>query len=139
MYAYSRGIDAGQNTDQTEAPDSTITAPSEVRRIDVLPMPICGPTVEASISGRSPEARPSLSEPLAKPSGRRQRRRDPGLQQLKARIGKLREEGLTHREICERLGDGLRPPYVKWRDLSWPIAYKRHTPAVAKWLSEAAS
>jgi hypothetical protein len=68
---------------------------------------------------------------------RQERQKDAQLQQLKLRVRKLRKEGLTHREICGRLGNSLRPPRASWRDMDWPLAYKRHTSAVTKWLSEA--
>jgi hypothetical protein len=67
----------------------------------------------------------------------RKRQLDAGIQNLKARVRKLRHEGLTHRQICDRLGNSARPPRATWRDLEWPLAYRRHTAAVAKWLSDA--
>jgi len=67
----------------------------------------------------------------------RKRQADAGLQNLKARVRKLRDEGLTHQAICDRLGNSARPPRAIWRDLEWPVAYRRHTAAVAKWLSDA--
>ena len=65
------------------------------------------------------------------------RRRDPGLQSLKVRVRELREEGLSHEQICSRLGDTARPPHAAWRHLTWIVAYKRHTSAVTKWISDA--
>lgn len=69
--------------------------------------------------------------------GTRRRRKNEQVQSIKAVVRQLREEGLDHRSICVRLGDNLRPPRAGWRDLSWPVAYRRHTSAVRKWLSEA--
>jgi hypothetical protein len=73
------------------------------------------------------------------PSNNRKRRTDQGLQQLKVRVRKLRAEHLSYQEICRRLGDTPRPPRATWRDLTWPQAYRHHTSAVTKWLSEACS
>jgi hypothetical protein len=81
-----------------------------------------------------------LDMPEGKQQGRnpsRKRQADAGLQNLKARIRELRDEGLTHEGICFRLGNSPRPPRATWRDLEWPFAYRRHTGAVAKWLSDA--
>jgi hypothetical protein len=64
-------------------------------------------------------------------------KRDPGLQQLKSRVRELRDEKLSHRQICDRLGDAARPSRATWRDLTWPTAYKRYSSAVARWLSDA--
>ncbi len=82
------------------------------------------------LEGGVPSSRPSLT-------GARPRRRDPGIQQIKRRVRQLRSEGLSDKDICGRLGDSPRPPRAAWRDCTWPVAYQRHTPAVAKWLSEA--
>jgi hypothetical protein len=65
------------------------------------------------------------------------RQADAGLQNLKARVRQLRDEGLTHQAICDRLGNSPRPPRAAWRELAWPIAFRRHPAAVAKWLSDA--
>jgi len=67
----------------------------------------------------------------------RKRRRDPGIEELNRRIRQLRDEGLTHKEVCDRLGEDPRPPRAVWRDLPWPTAYKLHGSAVSKWLSDA--
>jgi hypothetical protein len=71
--------------------------------------------------------------------GDHKRKRDHGVAQLRLRVRKLRNDGLTHQEVCDRLGSAARPPRARWRDLPWPLAYKRHTSAVTKWLSEACS
>ena len=79
------------------------------------------------------EATSGRQEP--KTSGKR--KADAGLQNLRTRVRKFHDDGLTHREICDRLANSPRPPRAGWRDLEWPTAYKRHTPAVTKWLSDA--
>lgn len=76
----------------------------------------------------------SASEP---PRPQRVRQRDPDLQNLKARVRKLHRDGLTHRQICDRLANSPRPPRASWRELEWPLAYKRRSSAVTKWLSDA--
>jgi hypothetical protein len=68
---------------------------------------------------------------------RRKRKRDPRVKRIKDWVRKLRCELLDYRSICDRLGSSERPPRAVWRDLTWPLAYKRHTSAVTKWLSEA--
>jgi hypothetical protein len=68
---------------------------------------------------------------------RRNRGSDPKVQRIKNQVRNLRKEGLDYKSICDRLGDSDRPRRAAWRHLSWPIAYKRHTSAVTKWLSEA--
>jgi hypothetical protein len=142
MYAYFRGIGAARNTDRPAAPSSTITAQrsKELARLDTILMSNGDPAAETSILIGNTEAQSSTNkDPVSqvKRRGRRQRRRDPGLGKLKARVRKLRDDGLSHQEICERLRDDLRPPRVGWRHLSWPVAYKKHTAAVTKWLSDA--
>lgn len=67
------------------------------------------------------------------------RKLDPKVQRIKAKVRQLRKEGCDCKSICNRLGSYERPPRAGWRDLSWPAAYKRHTAAVTKWLSEACS
>jgi hypothetical protein len=78
------------------------------------------------------------AEVPARISGRK-RKCDSSLKQLKSRVRKLRDEGLSHKEICERLGNSPRPPRAVWRDLMWATAYKQRTAAVSKWLSQACS
>ena len=62
---------------------------------------------------------------------------DPHLEQLRKTVREFREAGMNYRQICERLGDRPRPPGARWRDLPWPMAYKRHHGTVTKWLSAA--
>jgi hypothetical protein len=107
--------------------------------------------VLAENAGRPEEAaRLSFDElvgnrPPGTPESRRtrpskqKRQLDPTVQQIKSRVRKLRAEGLSHQQICERLGTGGRPPHAGWRELSWPVAYKHHTAAVTKWISEASA
>jgi hypothetical protein len=70
---------------------------------------------------------------------RRRRQPDVVVQRIKKKVRELKESGLPYSTICERLGTSERPPRAKWRDFPWPIAFKRHTSAVTKWLSEACS
>jgi hypothetical protein len=73
---------------------------------------------------------------------RKQRRRgkpDPVVARIKKKVRELRAAHLDYSSICERLGSSERPPRAKWRDLSWPVAYRKHKSAVTKWLSEACS
>lgn len=72
-------------------------------------------------------------------NSRRPRQRDPELGRLRLKVRQLQKEGLTHEKICARLGDHPRPLRVTWRHLTWPVAYRKHTSAVTKWLSEACS
>jgi hypothetical protein len=78
---------------------------------------------------------------FAEPAETRKRPRrgktDAAVQSIKKKVRELRKQGLDCRSICDRLGTTQRPPRATWRDLSWPVAYKRHTSAVTKWLSEA--
>lgn len=73
------------------------------------------------------------------PGQRRTRKTDPAVRLIKKQVRELREAGLGYKAICDRLGSGDRPPRATWRELPWPVAYKRHTSAVTKWLSEACS
>jgi hypothetical protein len=52
-------------------------------------------------------------------------------------VKKLKAEGLSHRQMCDRLANSARPPQSRWKDLSWPMAYKKQTKSVKRWLSEA--
>jgi hypothetical protein len=72
-------------------------------------------------------------------TSRRKRRLDPTVQRIKDEVRNLKNEGLDYKSICDRLGQKARPPRSTWRDFSWPVAYKRRTSAVTKWLSEASS
>jgi hypothetical protein len=61
------------------------------------------------------------------------------LQQVKIWIRQMRSEKLTHREICERLGDRPRPPRATWRFLpSWLAAYDdpKYREDVRTWISK---
>ena len=71
-------------------------------------------------------------------AGKKARRKDETLVNLRILVKKLRQEDLTYQEICCRLGDQPRPSRCAWRDLTWPNAYMQHSNAVTKWLSQAA-
>jgi hypothetical protein len=93
------------------------------------------PLVESSRNLHTP-TNPSV--PFVQLAGKhRQRMKDRALETLRKRVRGLRSEGLTYKVICDRLGDIARPGGARWRDLTWPVAYKQFTPAVTKWLSQA--
>ena len=48
-------------------------------------------------------------------SKRRTRKLNPTVTRIKGKVRKLREQGLSDREICERMGDYERPPRSGWR------------------------
>jgi hypothetical protein len=52
-------------------------------------------------------------------------------------VRQMRQEGLSHEEICERLGGRARPPRSGWRDLTYSEAFKdpKYTAAVRATLS----
>jgi hypothetical protein len=91
------------------------------------------------VHGIHPERRALSNRRLVETTIRRKRTSDPNVQRIKYQVRKLRKEGLDYKSICDRLGAYDRPPRATWRDSSWPMAYKRHTAAVTKWLSEACS
>jgi hypothetical protein len=80
---------------------------------------------------------PTFDELMGHRKRRKRRRVDPVVQQIKTRVKKLRAERRSYEDICGRLGDSARPPRAVWKDLTWPNAYRQHTKAVTKWLSEA--
>jgi hypothetical protein len=73
---------------------------------------------------------------------RRARSRDEDAAKLRRHIRELRDAGITHREICQRLDEQgwPRPARASWRHLTWSRAYKdpKHGPSVKKWISDAA-
>jgi hypothetical protein len=89
--------------------------------------------------GRSNRADAKSGSQLQPTKRPRERKLDPAVQRLKRQVRELRAAGLSHQEICERLGSGDRPPRAAWKDLPWPKAYREHPAAVTKWLSEACS
>jgi hypothetical protein len=70
---------------------------------------------------------------------RRSGKKDPVVQRIKKEVRQLRAAGHDYKTICDRLGSSDRPTRASWKDDSWPLAYKRNTSAVRKWLSEACS
>ena len=67
---------------------------------------------------------------------RRLPRPDDGMEQTKFLIRELRAEGLSHLEICRRLGSRPRPPHAAWRDLTWPDAFMKYPNPVRAWISK---
>jgi hypothetical protein len=67
----------------------------------------------------------------------RKRTPDEQLAVTKELIKQMKKERLTHKAMCARLGDHPRPQQSRWKDLTWPIAYRKHTSSVKKWLSQA--
>ena len=39
-------------------------------------------------------------------------------------VRKMHDEGVTHKDMCDRLDQMARPPGAKWRTLSWRSAFK---------------
>jgi hypothetical protein len=99
-----------------------IDATSSLRTAEtaILPIPIVVVPAEA---------------PLAA-SGKSKRARDPQLTEIIKLARQMTDEGLTHQEICNRMGDYPRPPAAGWRNLKWPQAYLQKPAAVKKWLSK---
>jgi hypothetical protein len=95
------------------------------------------------------QAAPTLDELLGRPGTlevpakfgklRRPGKRDPVVTRIKKKVRALHAAGFGYESICERPGSFDRPTRAGWRDLPWNIAYKKHRPAVTKWLSEACS
>jgi len=87
---------------------------------------------------------PASSSPIrrvAAPTKNRRRRPDPDevqFAEVKAFVKQLDGERCTQEEICERLGNKPRPPHAKWRNLSWPAAFRntRYRAAVKTKLSK---
>lgn len=79
------------------------------------------------------------AESKAARAGKSKPRKDLTVQKLKREVNDLRKAGLSHREICDRLGSQACPPHAAWRDDPWPLAYRKHTAAVTKWISKAVS
>lgn len=90
-------------------------------------------------SGNRPRGSTTSTKSLASVNEGRIRKVDRGLLLIKKRVRELRSENLSYEDICRRLADSPRPPRSTWRELTWPAAYKRHTSAVTKWLSQACS
>lgn len=88
--------------------------------------------------GQAPQPRPAsgLTEPATTPRPR-VRRRDDQVEATRQLVKQMRKEGLTHQQICGRLGDHPRPIHAAWRHLPWPTAYLQNTSSVKKWLSAA--
>lgn len=70
----------------------------------------------------------SLVENILRASGPKQRPRknatDSGVDEVKHRIREMIAAKMSHKDICERLGDSPRPRTVRWARLTWPAAYK---------------
>lgn len=104
---------------------------------------LCGSKPAAALSATGTVDEPTIFRPERGKgshkvsSGYRRRKTNPAIQQLKAKVRQLRAEGLSHEEICKRLGSDPRPPHAAWRHYPWPVARVKHPRAVTKWLSEA--
>lgn len=95
---------------------------------------------ETSTPKRETQGEGKLSNRAPAPKNKvRKRKCDPVVQRIKQQVRELRAAGLSHQEICKRLGSADRPPHAAWKNLTWPQAYLQHPAAVRKWLSEACS
>jgi hypothetical protein len=74
----------------------------------------------------------------AKRLRRRPIRKDARLETLRAEVRKMYKVQFTQQEMVARLAGKPRPSRALWRDLDWPVAYRKHRASVAKWLSKAA-
>jgi hypothetical protein len=66
---------------------------------------------------------------------------NPNLRSLHSKVREMKKDGLTHQEMCQRLGSDPRPPGVIWGHLKWPEAFRneKFQNAVRKWLTDACS
>jgi hypothetical protein len=116
--AGSIGLTDGLPTDRTAALDPI------VQRGDSQPgRPI------AATTGPSPDA----SCPV-----RRRKQKDGEIEKIRLMARKMRVDGATHQQICQRLQDLPRPPRAEWRHLPWDKAYMHqlYRASVCKWLSK---
>lgn len=69
---------------------------------------------------------------------RRKKPHQPEMASVIQQIRQMREDGLSHKEICDRLADAPVPRNVGWRDLTWKKAYAdpRYCDAVKTWISK---
>jgi hypothetical protein len=70
----------------------------------------------------------SLSAPRQKPAHNR-------MTEVEERIREMKEAHFSTKEICDRLGNSVRPQGADWRDLPWPEAYERQKNSVSKFIS----
>jgi hypothetical protein len=69
---------------------------------------------------------------------RRRYRRNEAIENVRALIRRMLDEGATHFQICQRLKSAGRPPRAEWRHLPWDKAYmcEEYRDSVCKWISK---
>ena len=62
------------------------------------------------------------------------------LAQVRVLVRRMHAEGRTHSQMCDQLGNMPRPPMAKWKNLTWPAAFRDpvHRDAVKTKLSKLA-
>lgn len=93
----------------------------------------------AAVAGRG-SRRNNDSAPAAKKRGEYRQQHEDDLSQVRVRVKQLHAEGCTHQQMCDRLGNMPRPPMAKWKNLTWPAAFRNplHRDAVKTKLSKLA-
>ncbi len=98
--------------------------------------------VSTSVEAASKEPEDQVASMKDEWPGRRRQKRVAGGRDLELAgivklVREMRADNLSHEQICKRLGNHPRPPSATWRDLTWPVAYLKHTSSVKKWISKA--
>jgi len=77
----------------------------------------------AALSG-SGSGRKNDSAPGTKKRRRYRQQDQDDLAQVRVLVRRMHVEGCTQSQMCERLGNMPRPPMAKWKDLTWPAAFR---------------
>lgn len=94
------------------------------------------PAAGAGIGSR----RKNDSAPATKKRGEYRQQDKDDLTQVSVHVRRMHAEGYTHSQMCDQLGNMPRPPMAKWRNLTWPAAFRDplHRDAVKTKLSKLA-
>ena len=89
--------------------------------------------LEAYARGLRPPALTSTAEPGER---KKERQKDPQRERLKIRVKALRQAGMTHREICERLTEEPERYPSPWNPKTWVQMYRAQRGKVDSYLSD---
>lgn len=83
-----------------------------------------GQSAAPAAGAGSGSRRKNDSAPATKKRGEYRQQNEDDLAQVRVRVRRMHAEGCTHSQMCDQLGNMPRPPMAKWKNLTWPAAFR---------------
>jgi hypothetical protein len=83
-----------------------------------------GQSAAPAAGAESGSRRKNDSAPATKRRREYRQQDEDDLAQARVLVRRMHAEGYTHSQMCKQLGNMPRPPMAKWKNLTWPAAFR---------------